>query len=46
VVVLPPRLADDAECLAAPNVEADPGDGADDQAGAPDRKVDDQVLDP
>ena len=37
-------LADDAERLAAPDVEADPGDGADDQPGAPDREVDHEVV--
>ena len=38
-------LADDAERLAAAHVEADPGDGADDQPGAPEREVDHEVLD-
>ena len=39
-------LADDAERFAAADVEADPGHRADDQAGAPDRELDHEVLDP
>ena len=37
-------LADDAERLAAQDVEADPGDGADGQPGAPDGELDHEVL--
>ncbi len=41
-----PRLADEAERLARADVEADAGHGVDDESGAPDRKLDDEVLDP
>ena len=46
VVRLPAAgLADEAERLALADVEADPGDGVDDEPGAPDGELDHEVLD-